>query len=200
MTILCTIELFCILINLVGSTMDDTILCRDRTNLIVVVSKVSTYTVDEILTNLVIPRKTNLNTLVLYITTIDDRTTCTGCSQDRSLNQPILGILDITIQGQRQTLTEETSIQTNIVLLRGLPLYILVGKTACISTIYPSISTTCGTEVVIGISCSNRCQVLVALDVGITYLTPRETEFQEIQPRSCRLHEILFCQSPTCTD
>ena len=184
MTILCTIELFCILINLIFLTVDDTILRWDSTYFIMVVCEVGTYTIDKILTNLIIPGKTKFNTLILHITTIDDRTTCTSSSQDRSLYQPILSILDICIKCQRESLAEETSIQTYVILLRSFPLHILIRQTAGISTHIPTSSTTISTKVVIGIGCRYRSQILIALDIRITNLTPRKTKFQEIQPRS----------------
>ena len=198
MTILCTIELFCILINLVGSTMDDTIQCWDITYLIVVVCEVGTYTINKVLANLIIPGKTKFDTLILYITTIDDWTLGTCCCKNRSLYQPILGVLDISIECQRKTLTEETCIDTEIVLFRSLPLHFLICQAASVCTHYPGICTTGSTKVVVGFGCCNRSQILEAVDIGITYLTPRETEFQEIQPRSSRLHELFLCQCPTC--
>ena len=151
MTILCTIELFCILINLVGSTMDDTIQCRNITYFIVVVSEVGTYTINKVLANLIIPGKTKFDTLILYITTIDDWTLSTGCCQYWSLYQPILGVLDISIECQRKTLTEETCIDTEIVLFRSLPLYFLICQAAGICTHYPGICTTSSTKVIVSL-------------------------------------------------
>ena len=55
MTILCTIELLGILINLIVLTMDDTIKSWDITYFIMVVGKVGTYTVSEVSSDVVIP-------------------------------------------------------------------------------------------------------------------------------------------------
>ena len=54
-TILCTIELLGILINLIIFTMDDTIKGRDITYFIMVVGKVGTYTVSKVSSDVVIP-------------------------------------------------------------------------------------------------------------------------------------------------
>ena len=100
MTVLGTIELLGIRVNLVACAMDDTILGRNASHLIVVVCEVTANTIGKVLTDIVIPCKTKFHTGVLHVTTVDYRTLCSGSCQYWSLNEPVLGLFDIPVGSQ----------------------------------------------------------------------------------------------------
>ena len=121
------IELRRVVIQLVCITMNNAIFSRNISYLIFIVSTIDTNVVVEILTYFIIPSQRQFNTGILYITTVDVRSTCTGSGKDRSLYQPIFGCLYIKICIHTQASIEETGIDTDIILLGSFPFHILVG-------------------------------------------------------------------------
>ena len=85
--------------------------------LICIRSNIQVCTIIEILSYFVVPRKRNFNTLILYITTIDIRSTIVTHTHGpfyRSLNQPILSLLIIPVETQAQSLIQETRIKAKV--------------------------------------------------------------------------------------
>ena len=117
MSILCTVELLSVRIYLVRPTVYNTILCRNVTNLVVVICEVSAYIVVEVLTYVVVPCQTDFYTFILDITTIHILGFCTNMSRHWCLNEPVLGSLDVIVECKRQTTIEETCVNTKVELL-----------------------------------------------------------------------------------
>ena len=116
MTILCTIEFRRVIIQHIDITMNNSIFSRNVTYLIFIVSSVDTNIIAKITSDLIIPVQSQFNTGIFHITTIDVWCTSTSCSQNRSLNQPVFGSLDIEISSQAQTASQETCINTDVSL------------------------------------------------------------------------------------
>ena len=100
MAVLGTVELFRITVDLIGSTMDDAVFGRDASHFVVVVCHVGTYTISEVLSDLVVPGKPQFDTFVFHVTTVDDRAIGTCRSQYGSLHQPVLSVLDVPVGGE----------------------------------------------------------------------------------------------------
>ena len=92
------------------------VLVSDTCYLILISSKVHANVVAEILTDSVVPRESNLNTGVLYVTTIDSCRVSTIDSQQVTADQPVLSGLLIPVEVYTQTAVEETGIETKVEL------------------------------------------------------------------------------------
>ena len=189
MTVLCTIELRGIVVELIGSTVDDTIVGRNATHLILIIGSVHTNVVAELLANHIVPGEVELKSLVLHIATIDGWCACTNGCQHRSRHQPILSGLDIIVEVYIQVTANQSGIQTDIELLRGLPSDIGISHTTGISTPVGTqhrdrlcVVITRGTKQIMSIRILHRSEILVVGDILITHLTPADAQFQEVHP------------------
>ena len=114
MTILSAIELRCIVVELVGSAMNDTIVSRNAAHLVLVICTIHASPIAEVLTNHIVPSQVKLKTFILYITAINSRCTCSYCSQNWSCYQPVFGCLDIVIKVDIQVSANHSGIDTDI--------------------------------------------------------------------------------------
>ena len=151
-------------------------------HLVVVVSHIPTYVVLEVLTNLIVPRKRKLNTLVLYSTSILHLGRETCCWIYRNRNQQVLGLLVIPIQGEAQASTQEASIQTDVQLLRSLPSQIFIRQTGRSSTGNILVRITIEGIIATCIKCESTLPLEVVNGLCITILTPTSTKLQEVEP------------------
>ena len=79
-------------------------------------------------------------------------------------------------------------------MLGGLPFNVLVGEDIGIST---DAGVVFVVEIV-GIVEGYCGHILEGRDVAVTILSPAGTQLQEVHPATCRLHEVLVADDPTC--
>ena len=88
------------------------VIVSDTCYLILIGTDVYTNVITEVLTDSIIPSQSELNTGVLYITSVDSSRIGTVDSQQVTADQPVLSGLLIPVEGYTQTAVQETSIET----------------------------------------------------------------------------------------
>ena len=122
--------------------------------LILIGSEVHANVIAEVLANAVVPGESNLNTSVLYVTTIDGSRVSTVDGNLLTTDQPVLSGLLIPVECQAQTAVEETSVETEVELLRSFPSQIRIRYDVSISTGVRSTSNS---------SCHVRSELIAAV-------------------------------------
>ena len=134
MAFLSTRDIVCTLRENIAKTCDIVVLVGDTGNLVLVGGEVHTDVVTEVLANTVVPSESKLNTGILDVTTIDVGRVGTHNTNHRTSNKPVLSGLLIPVEVHAQTTVEETSIETEVKLLRGLPCKVGVRNDVSVST------------------------------------------------------------------
>ena len=164
--------------------------------------------ISEVAANLVAPAESYLKTLVLHITCIHvSRLLIAEHHVHRGLYQPVLRGLLIPVEVQSEAATQETGIQTDIQLFRGLPSHVGVGNVLGVGTSGVDVISHRLNHIarelvaIVGISAGGETDVREIVEVTnltVTVLSPRCAKLQEAQPRRGRLHELLIRDVPTC--
>ena len=197
MTVGSTIKFGRVVIQLVRTTMDNAILGRNVSNLILIIRTVHSDIVMEVLSYPVVPSQSKFNTCILNVTTVDVRSPRTCSGKDRSLYQPVLGVFHVKIRIHAQTAVKETCINTYIVLFGSFPFHVFIGQTTGISAPYMIGRTEACTKQIIGSGTLDGSRVLVIVDVLVTDLSPADTKFQEVEPLTGTFHKCLVRKGPT---
>ena len=113
---------------------------------------------------------------------------------DRGVHQPVLGVLDVGVEGQAQPGVEEAGVQTEVGLLGGLPAHFRIGQDAGDGA--RGHRALVGEVVASARGHLDRGQVLEVGDAGVTVPAPAGAEFQEAQPVLGVRHERLVGDDP----
>ena len=116
----------CILSQKILTTLNEVGITLNLSYLILIDSHIPVQAISEVLTYFIIPIKCKLHTLVLYSTSVYPLSTETRNSISLDINQEVFGLLTIPVSSKAQTTMQETSIDTNVQLLRSLPRQIWV--------------------------------------------------------------------------
>ena len=134
-----------------------------------------------------------LYTLVLHVAGVADRLRFTHIGRNGHRHQHAIGLLDVVVDGERQSLVEETEVESEVGLLALLPLDAGVSRRRGFRT--NLLDGGIAEEHVV----AHRVQhgVLEVADIVVTVLTPAGAELQVRQPALCLLHEFLVHDVPT---
>ena len=167
-------------------------------HLILIISNVPADAVGEVFTDLVAPVDSELNTSVLYGTSILQLLRETCRRRNGHGDEQVLRGLLIPVENHAELTADEACIETEVKLLRGLPSQLLVGEALRINT--GSIVVLVAVEgiVTVGTILEGSEITEAVSNVLVTVLSPTCTDLQEVEPGRGLLHELLVRDYPTC--
>ena len=176
----------------VGSAVDDALGVVDVEDLVLIVRAVDADAVHQV-ADAVVPGERKFDALVAHGTAVDGRSTGTILERCGSVDEPVLGVLAVPVEGHTEPAAEESGVEAYVGLLGGLPSQFRVRDDARIGTGLRGRSAV--GEVVRGgqRDCGG---ILEVVDGTVTVLAPAATDLEVVDDALGPVHEVFVGDDP----